>query len=157
MSRHRNIRSKNFSEEYEGYDDVYGHSVEDDYCVSPSVEQFLYDRNKRQQMSAFLGPEEEIAEEDEDEDMEKGASPEHSKTDRRTLNLNDIDQARLQSCLEEVRNVIGDSVSEQSLIDAALSCDFNFEKVLNLVLNNTTEKDSSGALKPTKADAKKEK
>lgn len=159
MSRHRNIRSMNVSEEYEGFDDVYGHSVEDDYCVSPSVaEQFIYDRNKRQQMSAFLGQEEEIAEEDEEEEeMEAGGRAEPSKSALRGLNLSDIDQARFQSCLEEVRNVIGDTVTEQTLVDAALSCDFNVEKVLNLVLNNATEKDCSGALKPMKSDLKRDK
>lgn len=30
------IRCIQFFADYDGYDDVYGHSVEDDYCISPS-------------------------------------------------------------------------------------------------------------------------
>ncbi len=65
--------------EYDGYDDVYGHSVEDDFASSPSMrnyhelkasvllknynvlthwrpctEHFLYDRNQEHQMSAYI-------------------------------------------------------------------------------------------------------
>ncbi|XP_071446392.1 uncharacterized protein HBS1 [Hetaerina americana] len=163
MARHRNIRSMNYSEECEGYDDVYGHSVEDDYCVSPSVaEQFIYDRNRRPQMSAFLGQEEEIAEEDEEE--EDGEEHQHGTGGvpkcamvSGAKGLSDMDYARLQSCLEEVRNVIGDSIAEQTMIEAVLSSDFNVEKALNMVLNNATEVDHSGALKTSKADQRKEK
>lgn len=33
---HKNKNMFIFYIEYDGYDDVYGHSMEDDYCVSPS-------------------------------------------------------------------------------------------------------------------------
>lgn len=50
--------------EYDGYDEVYGHSVEDDYCVSPSEAAFMYNResSKNQQIGAFI---KDIAEEGE--------------------------------------------------------------------------------------------
>ncbi|KAL6423268.1 hypothetical protein ACFW04_010139 [Cataglyphis niger] len=67
MSRHRDVRCMNYSDEYDGYDDVYGHSVEDDYCVSPSVEQFLFDRSKQQNIASFI-TEPDIVEDNEDID-----------------------------------------------------------------------------------------
>lgn len=54
--------------DYDGYDDVYGHSVDDDYYISPSNRQFLFNReNSRDQprMGEFICTEQDIQEEDE--------------------------------------------------------------------------------------------
>lgn len=56
--------------EYDGYDDVYGHSVEEDYCMSPSEAAFMYDREgsrNQRGIGVFLQTENNIAEEDEEE------------------------------------------------------------------------------------------
>ena len=43
--------------------------------------------------------------------------------------------AQLNSCLEELRNILGDSTPEHVLIDAIMKNNFEFEKALNSVLN----------------------
>lgn len=88
MSRHRNVRTMDYNDgknneiyleliliikffglavEYDGYDDVYGRSVDDDHTsMSPSdAQQWIYDRNRQRNVSAFMGVEEENDEYDE--------------------------------------------------------------------------------------------
>ncbi|XP_071501814.1 uncharacterized protein [Diadema antillarum] len=129
MSRHRNIRGRNFDEDYEGYDDVYGHSVEDDYGVSPgTAEQFLY-HGKRHELSSYL---EDIGEDDGDSDSEQ---PLADSRNYERPKLSDMDEARLQSCLEEIRNVVGDTTPEHILIDTIVANKFNCEHALDAILN----------------------
>lgn len=45
MSRHRNLRNIDLDEERHDFDD-YGHSYEDNYSISPSAEEFIYQRNQ---------------------------------------------------------------------------------------------------------------
>lgn len=49
--------------------------------------------------------------------------------------LNDDDQARLLSCMEEIRNVVGDAVSDQRMVKIVLKYEFDFAKSLDEILN----------------------
>lgn len=78
MSRHRNVRTMNYDDDYEGYYDVYGRSQEEDSCISPNTEeQFLYNREKLHSMSSFLSPGvvEEEEEGEEEVDVVSALSP----------------------------------------------------------------------------------
>ncbi|XP_075195974.1 HBS1-like protein isoform X2 [Anomaloglossus baeobatrachus] len=139
MARHRNVRGYNYDDDFDD-DDMYGQSVEDDYCISPATAaQFIY--SKRDRHSSFTEPLEEEAEEEEYQDEDK------SKPSCMTLSA--FDQARLYSCLDQMREVLGESVSEQTMTDAVLQCGFDVAKALDFVF----KQDSKTNKKPVTQDA----
>ncbi|XP_014360276.2 protein HBS1 [Papilio machaon] len=144
MARHRNIRNRRDSDDYD-YDDVYGHSVEEDSCLSPSdTSQWIYDRSRNHHaISSFLDSHDDIQEEAE-EDTAEQTRPElerRESTDIRNLALTDADEAKLLSCLDELRDILGDTVSENVLIQTVLTNKFDFAKALDEILNRNKNKD----------------
>lgn len=79
---HDFIRHSQFIE-YDGYDDVYGHSVDDESSLSPSdAQQWMYDRDRgTQNIASFLKQNKSIEEED-DEDADAVADELYRKTRR---------------------------------------------------------------------------
>ncbi|XP_062042784.1 HBS1-like protein isoform X2 [Lepus europaeus] len=130
MARHRNVRGYNYDEDFED-DDYYGQSVEDDYCISPSTAaQFIYSRRDK---PSIVEPVEEY-----DSEELKQSSNSLSKQQ-----LSGIDQARLYSCLDHMREVLGDAVPDEILIEAILKNKFDVQKALAVVL----EQDNLPSLK----------
>ncbi|XP_030909820.2 HBS1-like protein isoform X2 [Melopsittacus undulatus] len=124
MSRHRNVRGYNYDEDFED-DDVYGQSVEDDYCISPSTAaQFIYSR--RDKPATFAEPLEEYGYEGTDDTADYYTS---------SRQLTEVDRARLNSCLDQMREVLAESVPEQTMVQAVLDSKFDVQKALDLVLS----------------------
>ncbi|XP_013196155.2 protein HBS1 [Amyelois transitella] len=138
MARHRNVRNRKYSDDYD-YDDVYGHSVEEDSCLSPSdTAQWIYDRSQNQQaISNFMESHDNIQEEVEDEvpDAQHPILDRRDSVDLRSLNLEEDEEAKLMSCLDELRNVLGDTFSENILIQSVLKHKFDVTKALDDILN----------------------
>lgn len=108
----------------------------------------MYDRNNRQpaQISAFLTSDN-IAEEDESESSINDGANETERRDSQSSirpHLSDIDEARLRSCLDEVRNVIGDSFAEHILVDTILQSEFDVTRTLDELLKSPQKMKKDG-------------
>lgn len=144
MARHRIVRGMDYNDEYDGYDDVYGHSVDDD-CVSPTDQQWLYDRARGQQsMSAFISKNKDIQEEaedgDDDDDDEAYRKARRDSESFQMPELDDIEQAKLSSCVDEVRSVVGDAVSERRIVETSMRFGYDIQKILDEILNEETNR-----------------
>lgn len=53
--------------------------------------------------------------------------------------LSENDRVLLESCMDEIRNVVGDSISEKQLVETIMKHDFDCAKALDVILNNSTE------------------
>ncbi|VEN37458.1 unnamed protein product [Callosobruchus maculatus] len=114
MARHRDIRNMDYSDDYDGYDDVYGHSMDDDYYISPSNRQFIYNRDNSR------SSESDIKEEDESEQE-----------------MSDIEKAKLDSCIDEIKTTLGKiNISRNELINIVTANDYDVEKSIKTILSN---------------------
>ncbi|XP_061167807.1 uncharacterized protein LOC133176751 isoform X2 [Saccostrea echinata] len=133
MSRHRNVRTMNYDDEYYDEDEVYGHSYDDSYCVSPATAaQFTFNRERDVNLSSYM---EEGIPEEEDE-SESDLEP-LSDSGRDKIKLDDIEQAKLNSCLEEIGNVLGDTIPEHIVSQAVVKHKYNIQAALNELLNQS--------------------
>nr|AAO41445.1 RE29053p [Drosophila melanogaster] len=158
MSRHRIVRTMDYNDEYDGYDDIYGHSVEDEHCISPTdAQQWLYDRARGQQsISAFISKNKDIQEEEADEDEDEDAAFAKARRDSESFQmpqLDEIEQAKLSSCVDEVRSVVGDAVSERRIVETSMKFDYDMQKILDEILNEETNKSAKPAVNKMKAPA----
>lgn len=135
MSRHRIVRKMNYDEERYVDDDDFGHSYEDRYCISPSTAaQFTYDRDRDLSLSSYMG--DEIPEEAEME-LEPHEAPAAAAPSHAVLRLTDIERAQLQSCKEEVHNIMGDNIQDAAVEEAILRHRFNVESAIDELLSSS--------------------
>uniref|UniRef100_A0A7G3B0L8 Putative translation elongation factor ef-1 alpha/tu n=1 Tax=Lutzomyia longipalpis TaxID=7200 RepID=A0A7G3B0L8_LUTLO len=151
MSRHRNVRSLDYKEEYDGYEDVFGHSVDEEGCISPTdAQQWIYDRARGQQSIAnFMASNRDIQEEDEGrEDVEKERELQRRDSESYQLpDLPDEEMGRLMSCMDEIRSIVGDSVvTEKRLVETIMHFSYDMTKALDAILNPTDQTTPDAAM-----------
>ncbi|NXN99646.1 HBS1L protein, partial [Rhinopomastus cyanomelas] len=90
--------------------------------------QFIYSRGDNP--AAFAEPLEDYVHEGTDDTADYFTLSPH---------LTDVDRARLNSCLDQMREVLGESVPKQTMVQAILTSEFDVPKALELVLSQRSE------------------
>ncbi|KAK9882074.1 hypothetical protein WA026_018920 [Henosepilachna vigintioctopunctata] len=131
MSRHRDVRNMDYSDDYDGYDDIYGHSVDDDYYISPIHRQFMYNRENsgHSRHGEVLQMEQNIQEEDESMELNLEGK------------LSDDDKKKLESCLEYIKTALAPlNMARQEIVKIIIENNFVSDKVIYSILNTKSER-----------------
>lgn len=102
-----------------------------------AAEQFLFDRSKQQNIASFI-TEPDIVEGN--EDGEEAVAP--SKED--DVALTELEKAKLVSCMESIKNIIGDTISGSEIKKKIIQSNFDAEAALDLVLKESSPKSAIG-------------
>ncbi|XP_033738844.1 HBS1-like protein [Pecten maximus] len=136
MARHRNVRTMNYEDECYDDDDYLGHSVEDNYCISPgTAAQFTFNREKDFDLSTYMGNEK-IPEEEEGFDSDTDPQSLNDSQGYKKPDLSDTEQGKLNSCLEEIRNILGDSTPDHVLCQIIIKNKYDLQASLNELLKS---------------------
>ena len=90
-------------------------------------------------MSSFIKNNKDIEEEDEDEQEAEQVAFEKARRDSDNFKmplLDEVEQAKLTSCIDEVRSVVGDSVSERRIVETSIRFGYDITKILDEILND---------------------
>ncbi|XP_003741002.1 HBS1-like protein [Galendromus occidentalis] len=133
MARHRNIRTMAYEEDLDDYtSDDYGSSL-DNGCVTPETENmYTYARERHESVSKIWEPQQPpVQEEDEQEPGEMFEMDDVKDTGQGATG----DSEKLSKCLKSMRSVIGNSVAEGTLREAAISQNFDPDRALDVVFD----------------------
>jgi elongation factor 1 alpha-like protein len=78
-----------------------------------------------------------------EEEMEEEEDPAFNSKKRRDSenfkmpDLSDLDKSRLLSCIEEIRNIIGEVHSDQKLTEVIIANNYDFNKALDTLLKSS--------------------
>ena len=95
----------------------------------------MFDRSRQSNISSFF-TEPDIVEDNEEE--------EEIPSSYKLPELSELDAAKLMSCTESIKNVIGDSYPESELNKKIMEFNFNSEAVLNSILSDEVTKNEKG-------------
>lgn len=107
-----------------------------------TAEQFLFDRSKQQNIASFI-TEPDIVEDNEEDIIEDTGEPSSSLNEEK-YNLSELERAKLISCIETIRNVIGDTVPESKLREKIISSNFDADVALDAILKESSPKNAIG-------------
>lgn len=119
-------------------------SLDDEGCISPTdAHQWIYDRARGQaSLEEFIAKNDDIQEEEED--------PVYNSKDRRDsenfqipTNLSDMEKSKLLSCIDEIRNIVGETYSDAKLTDVIIANNYDFNKALDKLLKGEPSPKSS--------------
>lgn len=108
----------------------------------------MFDRSRNQSnLNAFMS--DDIQEQDEDE-VEFENKGRRDSENFQMPELNEIEKAKLMSCMEEIRNIIGDSYSDKRIVDAIMINQYDFSKALDMLLSSESTSSSTNTTQPSK-------